>query len=715
MQVRTYCRICEATCGLVAEVEGGEVRRLAPDPNHPVSRGYACIKGPAMLEVHRDPDRLNRPERRGAQGWHPVAWDAATRDIGARLRAIIDRHGRDAVAVYVGNPVAFSWALGLFATGFLAALQTRNFFNASTLDCQNKFAVAERMFGSYVIQPIPDLDRTHFFLCLGSNPVVSQMSFVAMPRSLERLKAIVARGGRVVSVNPRRTETAHAVGEQVFIRPDTDVFLLMAMLRVVFAEGLTDRAALERCDGVAELRQAAERFSLDEAAAATGVPVETIVELARSFARAPSATAYCSTGVNMGSSGTLAFLAVQALNAVTGNLDRDGGARIPGRALGLARLARGLDLLRPARPSRIGGFPVVATSLPTGVLADEILTPGDGQVKALIVIAGNPLLSAPGGDKLRRALSSLDLLVSIDLYRNETGALGHYVLPATDWLERNDFPLTQVGMQPEPYAQMTPALVEPRGERRAEADILLDIADAAGLRMFRLPGANTALRRFGHARMASLVARTVGVPFRASWKLAPVKLPDQPAGAFWRKVPTPSGRVQLAPPEIMQDVPRQLARLRQEAAAPAPLRLIGRRQRRSHNSWMHNLPKLRPQGDECWLSVHPLDAGARGLRDGARVVLSRVVAPSSEREGREDSSAQARLEVPLKLDEDVMPGTVSLPHGWGHGGGAGWTVAATPGETGSNVNALAADGPGALEPLSGMARFNGIEVELTPA
>jgi formate dehydrogenase len=218
--------------------------------------------------------------------------------------------------------------------------------------------------------------------------------------------------------------------------------------------------------------------------------------------------------------------------------------------------------------------------------------------------------------------------------------------------------------------------------------------------MFGLAGANTFLRRLGSERLAPLVARVVGVPLSATLKKRPIKLaPDRP-GRFWRNVPTPNGRVQLAPREIMDDVPRQIARLRNEGAAPPPLRLIGRRQRRSHNSWMHNLPKLRPQGDECWLSVHPLDAGARGLSDGARVILS---------------SAQNKLEVPLKLDEDVMPGTVSLPHGWGHGGGAGWRIAATDGETGSNVNLLAADGPDALEPLSGMARFNGIEVEITAA
>lgn len=694
-RVRTYCRICEAACGLVAEVEGGEVRRLAPDAAHPVTRGYACVKGPAMLDVHRDPDRLDWPERRRGDRFVRASWREANRDIGRRLAAIRAAHGPDAVGVYIGNPTAFNVGLTVYGAGFLAALGTRNFFNAASLDCQNKFAVAEAMFGAYVVQPIPDLDRTDFFLCLGSNPLVSQMSFVAMPRALERLKAIVARGGRVVLVNPRKTETAHAVGEQLFIRPDTDAFLLMAMLRVLFDEGRVDAAACARLDGVERLAEAARQFALDDVAAATGIAAERIVTLARDFARAPTATAYCSTGVNQGSSGSLAFLGVQALNAVTGNLDRPGGARVPARTLRLAELLRWAARMRRARPSRVGGFLPVAESLPTGILADEILTPGAGRLRALVVIAGNPLLSAPGGERLGRALSSLELLVSIDLYRNETGALAHWVLPATDWLEREDFPLAQVGMQPEPYAQRSPALVAPRGERRSEARILCDLARAAGLRMFGAPGATTLLTRLPERHLLPWLARLVGLPPSRD----PVRLADDAAGVFSARVPRPSGRVDVGPAAVLADVPRAAARCRREAAAPPALRLVGRRQRRSHNSWMHNLPRLRPAGHECRLAIHPLDAAARGIAEGAPVQVR---------------SAAGQVEALAALDGDLMPGTVSMPHGWGHQAAAGWRTAATPGQTGSNVNLLAADGPTALEPLSGMARLCGIEVEVTP-
>lgn len=694
-RVRTYCRICEAACGLVAELEDGEVARLAPDAAHPVTRGFCCVKGPAMLEVHRDPDRLDVPERRDGDVWRPAAWDEALDDIGRRLAAIRRAHGPDAVGVYVGNPVAFNVGLGVYLTGFLAALGTRNFFNAASLDCQNKFAVAEAMLGSYVLQPIPDVDHTDFFLCLGSNPVVSQMSLVAMPRALERLKAVEARGGRVVLVNPRRTETAHAVGEQLFIRPDTDAFFLMAMLRVVFDESLHDAAACARLANLDALKAATRRFALAEVAAATGIAAETIVQLARDFARAPRANAYCSTGVNQGSSGSLAYLAVQALNAVTGNLDRRGGALVPARALKLARLARHLGKLRPPRPSRIGHFMPVAESLPTGILADEILTPGEGRIRALVVVAGNPLLSAPGGERLARALGSLDLLVSIDLYRNETAALGHWTLPAADFLEREDFPLLQAGMQPEPYAQCARALVPPRAERRTEAAILSDLARAAGLRMFRAPGATALLSRLAPSRVLPWVARAVGVPLPAE----PTRLADDEPGALLRRAPTRDGRVDVGPASVLADAPRAAARCRAEAAATPALRLIGRRQKRSHNSWMHNVHKLRPAGDECRLYIHPLDAAARGIDDGARVAVS---------------SAAGRLEVAAALDDDLMPGTVSMPHGWGHSSAAGWRVAATPGQTGSNVNLLAADGAAALEPVSGMVRFNGIEVDVTP-
>jgi len=676
-RVRTYCRICEAACGMVAELDGGEVRRLVPDAAHPVSRGFACVKGPAMLDVHRDPARLDHPERRIGSGWQRAGWRDALDDIGARLRRIRDRHGPDAVGVYIGNPTAFNAGLSVYAAGFLAALGTRNFFNAGSLDCQNKFAVADEMFGHYVIQPIPDLDHTDFFLCLGSNPLVSQMSFVAMPRALERLKAIAARGGRVVFVNPRRTETAQAVGEQQFIRPDTDAFLVMGMLRVIFDEELADRAACAALAHVEELRAAARAFDLDDVAGATGIARDTIVELARSFARAPSANAYCSTGVNQGSSGSLAFLGVQALNAVTGNLDRAGGALVPLRAVRLAKLARLLGRVRPPRPSRIGNFPPVAESLPTGILADEILTPGDGQIRALIVIAGNPLLSAPSGTRLAEALRSLELCVSIDLYRNETGALAHWTLPATDWLEREDFPLVQSGMQPEPYAQLSPPLLRPRAERRTEADILVELARAAGLRMFATRGLTSLFARVPPKRILPWVSRAVGLPPSREPMLVP---PDEP-GAFLGAVPTRDGRVDVGPARVLADVPRAVERCKKEAHSPPALRLIGRRQRRSHNSWMNELPRLHKGDDGCRLAIHPADAARLGVTDGARVAVR---------------SAAGRIEVEARLDDALMPGTVSMPHGWR-----------------VNVNLLASDGPAALEPLSGMVRYNGIEVDVT--
>ncbi len=675
-RVRTYCRICEAACGMVAEVDAGEVRRLLPDPAHPVSRGYACIKGPAMLEVHRDPARLDHPERRVGARWQRATWDDAIADVAARIARIRREHGPDAVAVYIGNPTAFNVGLSVYAAGFLAALGTRNFFNAASLDCQNKFAVAEEMFGHYVIQPIPDLDRTDFFLCLGSNPLVSQMSFVAMPRSLERLKGIVGRGGRVVFVNPRRTETAHAVGEHVFIRPDTDAFLLMALLGVIFDEGLEDAAACARLAHVDELRAATHEFAVDDVAAATGIARDSIVELARSFARAPSANAYCSTGVNMGSSGSLAFLAVQALNAVTGNLDRAGGALVPTRTLRFATFARLLGKLRPPRPSRIGGFAPVGESLPTGILADEILTPGRGQIRALLCIAGNPLLSAPSGTRLAEALGSLELLVSIDLYRNQTAELAHWTLPATDWLEREDFPLVQAGMQPEPYAQLSPALVAPRAERRSEADILVALARAAGLRMFRTPGLTSIFARTPPRKIYPWVSRAIGLPPSRE----PVLVPSDEPGAFLRAVPTKDGRVDVGPAKVLADVARAAERCRREAKSPPALRLIGRRQRRSHNSWMNEVPKLHKADDGARLAIHPTDAARLGVVDGARVAVT---------------SAAGRIEIDARLDDDMMPGTVSIPHGWR-----------------TNVNLLASDGPAALEPLSGMARFNGIEVDV---
>ncbi|GMV14761.1 MAG: formate dehydrogenase [Polyangiaceae bacterium] len=696
----TYCRICEACCGLLADVDGDRLLGLRPDPEHVVSKGFACAKGTRFGALHSSPDRLDAPLVRDGGALVPTSWQRALADAGSRLARIRSEHGPHSVAVYMGNPAAFGYAPPLFTQAFVKALGTRNFFTASSLDCNNKFVVARRMLGSAMTHPVPDLDRARFALLCGTNPAVSQSSFVHAPRFVERLGEIVQRGGRVVIVDPRRTETARLVGEHLPIVPDTDAAFLLALLQVVFAEGLEDARCLgAHALGTQALRRAVARFSPERIAALTGIPPERTRDVARAFAAAGGAFCHVSTGVNQGSFGNLAYAAKIALELATGNLDRAGGALVPRGAFDTAALARRLGIDRePAWTSRIGGFSPVLGALPTGILADEILTPGPEQIRALVVVSGNPLSSAPDSLRMRQALGALELCVCLDLFVNDTAAHGTHVLPCTDFLERDDLPLPFLQLQPEPYLQWTEAVVPPGGDRRPEWRILSDLAEAAGL---HLHGSRTldlitrGLLALGGPRrlLEPLLWPLLGPrPLRALAK-HPHGLRvrrERPGDFLARRIATPSGKVELFPEDVF-------ARLDELEAALAvrprrSLRLFTKRDRLGHNSWMHANPKL-PSATHS-AHVSPADAERLGLCEGDRLRLS---------------TQTGSIELPAVVDPDVGSGSVAVPHGFGHDPASGWTDATRRG--GRNVNELAASGPAALDPLSGMCRFVGLEVQ----
>src|ERR687891_327384 len=466
----TFCRICEPLCGMVATVEGDRITRLRPDPDHPLSRGYACPKGIAMAEVQNDPDRVLHPLRRVGDGeFERVSWEVALDDIAARLRRIPPA----SVAWYMGNPGAFSYSHTLWAKGFLDALGSPHYYSAGSQDVNNRFAASALLYGSPLIVPIPDLRRTRFLLMVGANPLVSHGSVLSAPRIREQLVEIE----RVVVVDPRRTETARRF-EHVPVRPDSDAWLLLSLIHVVFDEGLADRAFLSRwTDGAAALERAARDHPPEATEPRTGVPAERARELARDFARADSAAAYGRTGSCLGRFGTLVAFLLDALNAVTGNLDRPGGAVFgrPPVALDDVGERIGLDTYGKIR-SRIGGFPDVIGNLPATLLPREIETPGDLQIRALFVSAGNPVLSVPDGGALERALGELDLFVSLDFYVNETNRHADYVLPTTTPYEREDVPLAFLGFFTQPFIQMTEAVVPPPGEARQEWEVIDAIA-----------------------------------------------------------------------------------------------------------------------------------------------------------------------------------------------------------------------------------------------
>ncbi len=723
--VRTFCRICEVHCGLVVDIEpdpaagaatAERVSKVSPDRDHPVSKGYCCVKGLGLGALHHDPDRVDVPLKRVDGELVEITWEQALREIGAKVRAIVDEHGPRALALYQGNPTFFSLQGTLMSTAYVEALGSPNVFASHSIDVNTKFHVSTEMYGLSLVHPVPDFDHLELFVCLGSNPLVSQMSVLQVSDAAGVLSSVTERGGRVVIVDPRRTETAKRVGEHVPIRPGTDAYLLAAMLHVLTVEvGIDLAPAREVARGVDDLVAAAAPWTPERAAAVTGIAAATIRDLATSYAAASvgqggkGAALYCSTGVNMGPFGSVAYWLLQGINLLAGNLDRRGGLLVPRGAFDTLKLAGlvGLGRFDEHRTSD-GRWHRVAGAFPVAALADEITTDHPDRVRALFVTAGNPVHSVPGG-ALAEALPGLDLMVSVDLYRNETAAHADYVLPATDMLERSDFPASHQSLQIVPHAQWTPAVVEPLAQRRTEWQIFSDLALASGVSPFgttaahALPRLNRLLGRlprrpqvtFDH--LLAVLLRWGRRTTLGELKRHPegVLLPATEPGSFLgSRVATDDGLVDLAPADLVADLDR-LAAAEADLSRPGVLRLVGRRDRRSHNSWMHNNSHIRqPDGNTALL--HPDDAAERGITDGSTV---------------EVSSGSGAVEVTVSLTDDVARGVVVVPHGWGHATTGPRRARAL---AGANINTVVPGGAAQMDPVSGQAIMLAHEVEVRP-
>lgn len=704
----TYCRICEPLCGLVATVQDGELVKLRPDRQHPVSRGFACPKGIAMTAVQNDADRVTHPLRRAADGtFERVSWEEALDDIAQRLRNILRRDGGDGVAWYFGNPSAFSYSHPIWVKGFMDAIGSRHVYSAGSQDVNNRFVASQLLYGSPLVVPIPDLARTDLLLIVGANPLVSHGSVLTAPRIKDELHGLVGRGGRVVVVDPRRSETASAF-EHVAIRPDADAWLLLSMLEVIFSERLEDTSAVEaQARGVQALRALVRDHPPESTESRTGVPADTVRDLARDLANAGCAAVYGRTGSCLGRHGTLVSFLLDALNVVTGNLDREGGAIFGTGPIQIEDLLHRIGAASYGKfHSRIGGFPEVLGSLPASLMAKEMTTTGPGQIKAFFVSSGNPVLSVPNGNELEGALRGLELMVAIDFYVTDTTRYADYVLPATTFLEREDFPAAFLTFHTTPFVQWTEPVVAPRGEARQEWQIIEEISRRIGT----TPASAWPLRALGRLGLRLSPERLIDLALRLGPRgdlfglrrggLSLAKLRRQPhgivlgehhpVGVLRKKVFHRDKRVHLDPPEIAAEV----RALEQENGHDPdyPLLLIGLRELRSHNSWMHNAePLMRARAHAA--RVNPHDAQTMGIADGdpCRVV-----------------SADGAIELAAKLTDEVARGTIAVPHGWGHRGG--WQRAVAAG--GANVNQLASSASASLERLAGMAHLNGIPVRL---
>lgn len=730
------CPLCEATCGLVLTIDDGRVTGARGDRDDVFSHGFICPKGASFAELDNDPDRLARPMVRRDGVLTETTWEEAFAAAAEGLGGALAEHGGAAVGVYLGNPNAHTIAGGLYPPLVVKALGTRQVYSASTLDQMPKHVALGLMFGSPVAFTVPDLDRTDYLVVIGANPLVSNGSLATAADFPGKLRALRKRGGRLVVIDPARTRTAELADRHLAPRPGTDAALLFAVVHVLFDEDLADLKDLDgHVEGIDQVRALAADFAPETVAAYCGVPADDIRTLARELAAAPSAAVYGRIGTSTVEFGTLGSWLVDVVNVLTGNLDRPGGAMFP-----LSPIAPAPRPPKPGRGfltgrwrSRVSGHPEALSEFPAAALAEEIDTPGDGQIKAVITIAGNPVLSAPDGERLAKALDSVEFMLSVDPYLNETTRHADVILPPPPPSRSAHFDLALNALAVRNNARYSPPAL-PLSDRPDEAEILSRIAliiyglgpDADPMvvddqviaatlaKETADPGSPVAGRSVdeltamlptgpGYERRLDMMLRlgAYGDAFGARPDgLTLAKLKAAPHGIdlgplrprLSEVLRTPSGRIELAPPQLTADVARLRAALGTRFDGFV---LIGRRHLRSNNSWMHNLPALSGGSNRCTLRIHPDDAAELGLT-GTAVVKG----PGGE------------LLAPIEITPDMRRGVVSLPHGWGHDrDGTGQRVAA--GAPGVNVNQLN-DG-NHLDPLSGTAVLNGIPVDIAPA
>ena len=742
------CNLCEANCGLIIETQSDHVLRIQADPDDPLSRGHICPKAVALQDLHTDPDRLRTPMRRTADGWEPMSWPDAL-DLAARkLLEIRENHGGGAIGAYVGNPNVHHHGNMLFMVPFLKALGTRKRFSATSLDQLPHMLANLEMFGHQGLFPVPDIERTRLFICVGGNPVASNGSLMTAPGMDKRLKALRKSGGRVVVIDPRRTETAELADEHLFIRPGTDVLMLFAMMNVLFEENRVSLGALvEHVNGLDILRVACQSFTPELVAPQTGIPADALRRLTREFAETPEAVLYGRMGTSVQAFGGLCTWLIYCLNILTGHFDRRGGMMFAQPAfdtvtLGALAGQRGhFDRYR----STVRGLPEFGGELPAATLAEEILDAGESRIRALVTVAGNPVLSAPNGNRLDEALASLDFMVSIDPYITETTRHAHLILPVTSSLERSFVDVVFGMVAVRNTVKYSPPVFQPDPDERADWEIMLELtrrlrnprtlpetlqveAEAAIMRRLGPDGLADLLLRAGpYGQRLPLKAPWVKQlngwirrlpathPLRQLWQMSAMapanqgnvqgltlkKVAQSPHGVdlgplrpcLPERLYTRDKRIQLAPPLYLRDIPRAVALMRTPVEEKGLL-LIGRRHVRSNNSWMHNSQRLVKGKPRCTLLVHTRDAHRLGLKDG---------------ELAEIRSRVGKVRAPVEITDAIMPGVVSLPHGWGHHRpGVGWQIAAA--NAGVSLNDLTDDQ--AVDPLSGNAVLNGTPVEV---
>ncbi|MBK5257029.1 MAG: molybdopterin-dependent oxidoreductase [Vicinamibacteria bacterium] len=709
------CHLCEAMCGLVIQTNGGRIEKIRGDEDDPLSRGHLCPKAIALQDLHHDPDWLAGPLRKRGHDFEEISWDEAIDETADRLHGVQRAFGRSAVAVYQGNPVVHNHGALIFGQLFARTLGSHSNFSATSVDQLPQMVAAFLMYGHQLLMPVPDVDRTQHFLILGANPLASNGSLMSAPGIRKRLMDLRARGGRVVLVDPRRTETAAYADLHLAIKPEADALFLLALIHTIFAEGLARPGRLAGLtEGIDDLARIAKAWSPEVVADAVGLSPDVMRQEAREFANATSSVCYGRVGISTQSFGGLASWLMNALNVVTGNLDRPGGFMFTRPAVDVVALAAraGIKGRFGKYRSRVRGVPDFSGEWPVATLAEEIETAGKGQIKALVTLGGNPVLSTPNGGRMERALRGLDFMVSIDPYLNETSRWANLILPPASPLTRDHYDLVFHLLAVRNTAKFSPAIFEKSTEARHDWEILLGLTEG----LVRKRGGDGVAARLARRVMGRLGPRgVVGLLLRFGpygSGLNPMgggvslkRLDREPSGVdlgplvacLPERLYTENKRIQLTPPVFVEDLPRLLSWMRESARRGASLTLIGRRELRSNNSWMHNAERLMKGRDRCTLLMNPLDAAARTISNG-QIVRVR--------------SRAGEVEAPVEITDTMRLGVVSLPHGFGHDrGGVRLSVARK--HAGVSFNDLADDQR--IDDLCGTAAFSGTEVEILGA
>lgn len=718
--VRGACNLCEAICGLTFQVQGGRIVSIKGDEQDPLSRGHICPKAVALKDLHEDPDRLKQPVKRvtlanGQTHWQTIGWDEAFDLTVQGLVRAREQHGSQAVAVYQGNPNVHNWGNITHGHLLFSQLKTRHRYSATSVDQLPHHLVSLWLYGHQFRLPIPDIDRTQYMLILGGNPLASNGSLMTVPDVRQRFKALQQRGGKLVVLDPRRTETAAVADEHHFIDPGADAFWLLSVIHTLLSEGLSKPGLWQPLlEQMTDLAQAVAAFTPESTEAITGIAATTTRRLAREFANASSAVCYGRMGVSTQAHGVVCQWAIQVINLLTGQVDREGGALLTHPAVDLIKLGLAGKGHHGLWRSRVRGAPEFSGELPVSVMAEEMLTPGKGQVRALVTACGNPVLSTPNGQQLDRALAGLDFMVSIDFYVNETTRHAHVILPPTCFVEHDHYDLIFQAFAVRNVAKYVAPIVPATPGALHDWQIYAELARRYAQRAWPLQQASTA------ERLKGMLTRGI-VGHLSPKRLLQLALSRSPSGLRMKDlIKQPQGvdlgplrpglretlhrqqrQVHLLPPAIARAFPALQSVLQNtpppEARAHVSLKLIGRRDVRSNNSWMHNSERLVSGKPRCVLWMHPQDAQARGLVTQQEVaVQSRV----------------GRITVPLLVTEDIRPGVVSLPHGWGHGR-SGVQLRVAQAHAGASINDLTDDR--LTDPISGNAAFSAVPVDVQAA